>query len=89
MRLLASARAMSPASVASEERRQRPWRQTGQLRPSEERRVKAERTERGERVERGGGDKRRTWGVVNRSVETRHVRTSSDRQVSALCKGFR
>ena len=83
MRLLASARAMSPASVASEERRQRPWRQTAQLRPSEERRVKAER------VERGGGDKRRTWGVVNRSVETRHVRTSSDRQVSALCKGFR
>ena len=62
MRLLASARAMSPA-VAE------------QLRP----RPQDQRRERPERV---SCDKHRTWAVVNRSVETRPVRSSSDRQVS-------
>lgn len=62
MRLLASARAMSPA-VAEQLR----------LRPLDQRK---------ERAEKVSCDKHRTWAVVNRSVETRHVRSSSDRQVS-------
>ena len=59
MRLLASARAMSPA-VAEQLR----------PRPQDQRREKV------------SCDKHRTWGVVNRSVETRQVRSNSDRQVS-------
>ena len=64
MRLLASARAMSPA--VADQLRHRPQ---GQRR---------------ERTEKVSCDKHRTWGVVNRSVETRHVRSSSDRQVSDI-----
>ena len=62
MRLLASARAMSPAMA--EQLRLRPLEQTK------------------ERAEKVSCNKHRTWGVVNRSVETRHVRSASDRQVS-------